>query len=262
MMNETHGENSLQSGSSQPGFDINCDLGEGMGNDEAILPFITSANIACGAHAGDEETMRKTMKLAMQHGVKIGAHPSFPDRDHFGRTEMKTTPEEVYQLVSGQLLLFKRIADPVGARVRHVKPHGALYNMAARQSALAKAIAKAVKDFDASLVVFGLSGSASVSEARALGLQAWSEVFADRTYQDNGALTPRSQANALIEEEAQSIQQVLQMVKEKTVRTVSGKTIPLAADTICLHGDGRNAVAFAKKIMRTLQQQNLVFKAL
>lgn len=240
--------------------DINCDMGEGMGNDEAIMPFITSANIACGYHAGDEETARTTMLLAKKHGVNIGAHPSFFDRENFGRTEMKTTPSEVYQLVTDQLFLFKKIAVAAGCVLHHLKPHGALYNMAAKDASLAKAIAQAVKDFDAKLILFGLSGSVSVSEAKALGLKTWNEVFADRTYQDNGSLTPRSQANALIEDEEQSIQQVLRMVREKTVRTVSGKTIPIAAETICIHGDGKNAVAFAKKIYHTLTQQNLVAK--
>lgn len=243
-------------------IDINCDMGEGIGNDAAIMPFITSANIACGYHAGDEETARTTIDLAKQYNVNIGVHPSFFDRENFGRTEMKTTPEEVYRLVTEQLFLFKKFADAADAVVHHIKPHGALYNMAARDAALAKAIAQAVKDFDENLVLFGLSGSVSISEAKALGLKTWSEVFADRTYQDNGSLTPRSQPNALLEDEEQSIQQVLQMVKAKTVTTLSGKTIPIEADTICIHGDGKNAVAFAKKIYHTLQKQNLVAKVI
>ena len=233
--------------------DINCDMGEGMGNDEAIMPFITSANIACGYHAGDEETARTTMLLAKKHGVNIGAHPSFFDRENFGRTELKTTPPEVYQLVTEQLFLFRKIAAAAGCVLHHVKPHGALYNMAAKDASLAKAVAQAVKDFDETLVLFGLSGSVSVSEAKAIGLTTWNEVFADRTYQDNGSLTLRSQANALIEDEEQSIQQVLQMVREKTVRTVSGKTIPVAAETICIHGDGKQAVAFAKRLFNSLR---------
>jgi UPF0271 protein len=237
-------------------------MGEGIGNDAAIMPFITSANIACGYHAGDEETARTTIDLAKQYNVNIGVHPSFFDRENFGRTEMKTTPEEVYRLVTEQLFLFKKFADAADAVVHHIKPHGALYNMAARDAALAKAIAQAVKDFDENLVLFGLSGSVSISEAKALGLKTWSEVFADRTYQDNGSLTPRSQPNALLEDEEQSIQQVLQMVKAKTVTTLSGKTIPIEADTICIHGDGKNAVAFAKKIYHTLQKQNLVAKVI
>lgn len=234
-------------------IDINCDMGEGVGSDEAIMPFITSANIACGAHAGDEETIRTTILLAKQHGVNIGVHPSFPDRKNFGRTEMETTPQDVYNLVTEQLFLFQKIADAAAAVVHHVKPHGALYNMAARDAGLAKAIAQAVKDFNAALVLFGLSGSASVTAASLLGLNVWHEVFSDRTYQDNGSLTPRSGPNALIEDEAKAVAQVMQMVQKGTVTTVSGKEIPIAADTVCIHGDGPHAVQFAKRLSETLK---------
>ncbi|RYZ59438.1 MAG: LamB/YcsF family protein [Chitinophagaceae bacterium] len=233
-------------------IDINCDMGEGIGNDEAIMPFITSANIACGAHAGDAETARTTMLLAKQYGVNIGAHPSFWDPRNFGRTEIETTPQEVYNLIREQLVLFQKIAEAAGAELHHVKPHGALYNMAARDAALAKAIAQAVKDFDAELVLFGLSGSASVTEASVLGLKAWNEVFADRTYGDNGSLTPRSTTGALIEQEEKTVAQVMQMIERGSVTTLSGKVIPIAADTVCIHGDGKNAVAFAKRLFETL----------
>ena len=235
-------------------IDINCDMGEGIGNDEAIMPFITSANIACGYHAGDEETMRTTIYLGKQHGVNIGAHPSFFDRENFGRTEMKTSPAEVYQLITEQLFLFKKIADAADAVMHHVKPHGALYNMAARDSALAKAIAQAVKDFDKTLVLFGLSGSVSITEAKSFGLRTCSEVFADRTYQDNGSLTPRSQPNALIEEEEKAVAQVLQMVQIGTVTSVSGKGVPIVAETVCIHGDERNAVQFVRRLHGVLKR--------
>lgn len=235
-------------------IDINCDMGEGIGNDEAIMPFITSANIACGAHAGDEETIRATILLAKAHGVNIGAHPSFPDRRNFGRTEMVTTPQDVYNLVTEQLFFFRKIADMADATLHHVKPHGALYNMAARDAALAKAIAQAVKDFDATLVVFGLSGSASVIEAERLRLSAWNEVFADRTYQDNGTLTPRSVPGALIEEEEKAVAQVVQMTERGSVTTLSGKEIPIAADTVCIHGDGAYAVQFAEAIFKAVSK--------
>lgn len=238
-------------------IDINCDMGEGIGNDEEIIAFITSANIACGYHAGDEETVRTTIGLAKKHNVNIGVHPSFYDRKNFGRTEMATTPQEVYQLITEQLHLFKKIADNLDASIHHVKPHGALYNMAAREKALAEAIARAVKDFDEKLVLFGLSGSVSIGEAKKLGLKTWSEVFADRTYQDNGSLTPRSQPGAMIEDEERSVAQVLQITKEKTVTTVSGKTIPITAETVCIHGDGKNAVAFAKRLYSVLKPQAL-----
>lgn len=238
-------------------IDINCDTGEGIGNDEAIMPFVTSANIACGYHAGNEETMRRTISLAKKHGVSVGAHPSFFDKENFGRTEMKTSPPEVYDLITKQLALFKKIAADADVLVHHVKPHGALYNMAARIAALAQAVAQAVKDFDANLTLFGLSGSVSITEAKVLGLKTRSEVFADRTYQDNGSLTPRSQQGALIEDEDKAVVQVLKMVQKGTVTSVSGKEVPIVAETVCVHGDGKNAVTFAKKIHQALQKQNL-----
>jgi UPF0271 protein len=216
------------------------------------MPFITSANIACGFHAGDAETMQATIALAQKHNVNIGAHPSFYDRENFGRTEMKTTPGEVYQLITEQLFLFKKMADAAEAIIHHVKPHGALYNMAARDAALAKAVAQAVKDFDETLVLFGLSGSVSITEAKAVGLKTWSEVFADRTYQDNASLTPRSQPNALIEDEAKAVAQVLQMVNAGTVTSVSGKEVPIVAETVCIHGDGKHAVQFAEQLYNVL----------
>ncbi len=237
-------------------IDINCDMGEGIGNDEALMPFITSANIACGYHAGDEATMRQTILLAKKQGVKVGAHPSFLDRKNFGRTEMPCTPEEVYRLVQEQISILKKIADECGAVLHHVKPHGALYNQSARDPQLAKAIAQAVKDLDGRLVLFGLSGSHSISEARALGLSTMSEVFADRTYQDDGSLTPRSQPNALIEDADEAVRQVLQMVNEGTVTTVSGERISILAETICIHGDGKHAVAFAKHLHRALSEHD------
>jgi UPF0271 protein len=235
-------------------IDINCDMGEGIGNDATIMPFITSANIACGFHAGDEETIRTTILLAQQHGVNIGAHPSFFDRVNFGRTEMATSPQEVYRLITEQLFLFKKIADANGAETHHVKPHGALYNMAARDAALANAVAQAVKDFDEKLILFGLSGSHSITEANAVGLKTWSEVFADRTYGANGSLTPRSQPGALIEDDEKAIAQVLQMVQKGTVTALSGEEISIAAETVCIHGDGRKAVQFAKALYYTIKK--------
>jgi UPF0271 protein len=241
-------------------IDINCDMGEGIGNDEAIMPFITSANIACGYHAGDEAIMRATILLAKRHGVNVGAHPSFLDRENFGRTDLVCTPEEVYHLVQTQLFLFEKIAGECEVVFHHVKPHGALYNQSAKNDITAKAIATAVKDFNKNLILFGLSGSTSIAEAQAVGLQTWSEVFADRTYQDDGSLTPRSYNNALIEEKEKAIQQVLKMVQNKTVVTSSGKEVFIVAETICLHGDGKQVVEFAKNIYHTLQQHHFVSK--
>ncbi len=243
--------------------DLNCDMGEGIGNDEAIMPFITSANIACGNHAGDETTMRTTVMMAKNAGVAIGAHPSFLDRENFGRTEIKDIrPQQVYELVTAQLNILHKIVTDCNAHLHHVKPHGALYNMAVRDAALSLAIAHAVYDFDKSLVLFGLSGSYSISEAKAMGIKTASEVFADRTYQDDGSLTPRTKPNALIEDEEQSLKQVIQMIKKGTVTSASGKEVPIVAETICLHGDGKNAASFASAINKKLKAENIDIKAM
>lgn len=242
-------------------IDLNCDMGEGIGTptsvtqsgkDELIMPYVTSANIACGYHAGDEATMKQTVLLAKKYNVNIGAHPSFFDRKNFGRTEMKIAANEIYELVTKQTTLLRKIAAENDAQLHHVKPHGALYNMAAKDKVLAKAIAAAVKAVDENLILFGLSNSFLISEAKAIGLQTKSEVFADRTYQDDGSLTPRSLSNALIQNTNDAIQQVLMMIKEGKVKTVSGKEIPIVAETICIHGDGEHAVEFAKVIFQTL----------
>lgn len=238
------------------GVDINCDLGEGAGNDEYIMPFISSANIACGWHAGDAATMKQTIDLCMKHQVAIGAHPSFYDRENFGRTEMELPVQGVYELVTKQLVVLHEIAVSLGAAMQHVKPHGALYIMSAKEALLARVIAGAVKDFDSHLVLFGLSGSHSITEAKKLGLKTASEVFADRTYQDDGSLTPRSESNALINETEKAVTQVLQMIQQGTVTTVSGKTVPILAETICIHGDNKHAVEFAKAIHELLKKEN------
>jgi len=243
--------------------DLNCDMGEGIGNDAALMPFITSANIACGYHAGDESTMRSTIMMAKNAGVVVGAHPSFFDRENFGRTEIKDIrPQQVYELVSAQIKILHKIADDCNTHLHHVKPHGALYNMAARDAALSMAIAHAVYDFDKTLILFGLSGSYLISEAKTMGLKTASEVFADRTYQDDGSLTPRSKSNALIEDEEQSISQVIQMVKKGTVTSTSGKEVPIVEETICLHGDGKRAAAFANAINKKLKADNITIKAI
>lgn len=242
-------------------IDLNCDLGEGLTTDEQIIPLISSANIACSYHAGDVDTMKRTIELCLQHNVAIGAHPSWPDKDNFGRTEMQKTAEDIYEIVTAQLFIIAQIAKELGAIVHHVKPHGALYNQSAKDRTIAAAIAKAVYDFDSSLIVFGLSGSFSLTEATAICLQTAHEVFADRTYQDDGSLTPRNQPNALITDEQTSLQQILQMINSNTVNSVTGKIITLKADTICIHGDGSNAVAFAKTISSALKQAHIDIKA-
>lgn len=231
-------------------------MGEGIGNDEAIMPFITSANISCGFHAGNGDTIRHTMLLAVRHNVLVGAHPSFRDKENFGRKEMHLGHDKLYAIVLEQLIKLDLIAKEKGAKLHHVKPHGALYNMAVRDREIATTIVLAVKDFNEDLVFYGLSNSLLISEAKELGLKTANEVFADRTYQDNGTLTPRSQPNALIEDEEQCIRQVLEIVKQGTVTTTSGKIIPIIADTVCIHGDGKHAVSFAKKIHEALKQTN------
>lgn len=237
-------------------------MGEGIENDEALMPFITSANIACGYHAGDETTMRSTVMMAKKAHVAIGAHPSFLDRENFGRTEIKDiTPQQVYDLVIAQLTSIHKIVIECSAHLHHVKPHGALYNMAAKDPALSMAIAHAIYDFDKTHVLFGLSGSYLISEAKAMGIKTASEVFADRTYQDDGNLTPRTKLNALIEDEEQAIGQVIQMIKKGTVTATSGKEVPILAETICLHGDGKNAVAFASAINKRLMAENITIKS-
>jgi len=245
-----------------PTIDINCDMGEGIGNDDAIMPFISSANIACGFHAGDEVVMRKTVESAIENNVAIGAHPSFFDKNNFGRTEMNLSGDQIYDLVLLQLRTIDKIISEKDARLHHVKPHGALYNMSARSPAIAHAIAQAVKDFNDNLILFGLSGSISISAAEEIGLKTASEVFADRTYQDDGSLTSRSQQGALVEDEATLLQHLLQMIQEKTVTTVSGKKIPIVADTVCIHGDGKHAVQFVKTINEQLKLKGIEIKSL
>ena len=243
-------------------IDINCDMGEGIGNDDAIMPFISSANIACGFHAGDEGTMRRTVESAIKNNVAIGAHPSFFDKRNFGRTEMNLASDEIYDLVLLQLRTIDKIINEKNVKLHHVKPHGALYNMSAKNSHIAQAIAQAVKDFDEHLILFGLSGSVSISVAQELGLKTASEVFADRTYQDDGTLTLRSEAGALVEDEGNLLLQLLQMILEKTVTTVTGKRIPIVADTVCIHGDGKHAVQFAKTINEQLRLKGIEIKSL
>jgi len=252
-----------------PVIDINCDMGEGIGNpaspsgrDEMIMPFISSANIACGYHAGNETIIEQTIELARKNNVAIGAHPSFFDKENFGRTEMHLATDKIYDLIILQLRLIEKIAKHQHAKLHHVKPHGALYNMSAKDPTIASAIANAVKDFDEDLILFGLSGSHSIKEAALVNLKTASEVFADRTYQDDGSLTPRSKPNALIEDTAKSVIQVLQMIKEGMVTSVNGNKISISADTVCIHGDGKNAVEFAKAIYDDLKQNNIDIKAI
>jgi UPF0271 protein len=237
-------------------IDLNCDLGEGCAHDAELMPFIASANIACGAHAGDEATMRATVALAQRHGVAIGAHPGFEDREHFGRRELALAPEEVRALVTRQIAALRALAP-----LRHVKAHGALYNLAARDANVATAIAQAVAACDPGLRLFALAGSMQARVAAAHGLRVAHEVFADRTYRRDGSLTPRSQPDALIHDAEAAAAQVLRMVREGVVRATDGTDVPIRADTVCVHGDGPRAVEFARRLRAALGEAGVEIKS-
>ncbi|MBS0663808.1 MAG: LamB/YcsF family protein [Verrucomicrobia bacterium] len=237
-------------------IDLNCDLGEGAGRDAALMPLVTSANIACGGHAGDEISMRATVALAQRHGVAVGAHPGFNDRANFGRKEWKLSPAVIYQLVTEQVATLARFAP-----VRHVKPHGALYNLAARDPEVAGAIASAVAGAGG-LILYALAGSELVRAGRRQGVRVAEEVFADRTYRSDGSLTPRHEPNALITDEAVAVAQVLRMVREGTVQATDGTEVPIVADTVCVHGDGVQAVEFARRLREELAAAGVTVRAL
>ncbi|AMR76560.1 5-oxoprolinase subunit PxpA [Cupriavidus nantongensis] len=242
-------------------IDLNADLGEGCGNDEALLALISSANIACGWHAGDAATMVQTVKWALAHGVAIGAHPSYPDRENFGRTEMQRDPEHVYADVLYQIGALAAIVRAQGGVLHHVKPHGALYNQAVRDPALARAIVRAVRDFDADLVFFGLAGSQMIDVAKEAGLRVRQEVFADRGYNPDGTLVKRGTPGALHEDEEVALDQTLTMVRERRVRAIDGSWVPIQAETVCLHGDGAHALAFARRIRERLGAEGIAIRA-
>jgi len=229
-------------------IDFNCDLGEGCGDDAAIIPLITSASIACGGHAGDEATMRTTLRLCREHGVAAGAHPGYPDREHFGRRELAMAPEQVRTFVHEQVARLAEVAADEGVRLSHVKPHGALYNAAARDRAVAQAVAAAVAALDPALVLFGLSGSQLTAAGEAAGLQVAHEVFAERRYEADGSLTPRHREDATIDDLDEAIAQVRGFVRDGSVPARTGERIALRADTLCLHGDRPDAARFAKAI--------------
>lgn len=245
----------------QPTIDVNADVGEGMLTDAALIPLISSANIACGYHAGDAETIATTIELCKQHGVAIGAHPGFADKVNFGRTEMEFPTTEIwYELMTNQLNIMQEACTKADANMKHVKPHGALYNMSARLPEIANIIAQAVFDFNPSLLLYGLAGSHSITAAKAIGLKTVDEFFADRTYQPDGSLTPRTQANALITDDNVALQQALQIAQHGKVIAVDGSEIyPAAGESrsICLHGDGAHAISFAQHIVHTFQQQGI-----
>ena len=239
-------------------IDLNSDLGESfgpwpMGQDAALMDSISSANVACGFHAGDPGTMRATIALAREKGVAIGAHPGFPDLVGFGRREMKATAAEVYDLVLYQVSALAGMASAQGVRLQHVKAHGALYNMACRDRALADAIAHAVAAFDGSLILFGLPDSELLHAGEAAGLRVAAEVFADRAYDPDGSLTSRAKAGSVIHDTQRVVDRAIKMVRDSKVVAVDGSTIALQADTICLHGDTPGAADHARAVRKGLE---------
>ena len=241
--------------------DLNADLGEGAASEAALLRLVSSANIACGFHAGDPVSMSASIRAAQAGGVAVGAHPSLSDRENFGRKEQTVSPEEIFALLVYQLGAFQAVASSLGVKPNHVKPHGALYNMAARDPILAEAVVRAVSAVDSSLVLFAPGGSALARAGEGLGLRVAREFFADRNYQADGSLVPRSQANALIHDAEEATERVLRMVREGAVRAIDGSDIPIEAETICLHGDTPAAVEFAQKLRATLKAAGIAIAA-
>ncbi|KFL37390.1 5-oxoprolinase subunit PxpA [Arenimonas donghaensis] len=241
-------------------LDFNADVGEGD-DDAGVLPWVSSASIACGFHAGNPETMRDTVALCLRHGVAIGAHPAFDDRAGFGRREQSATPDQVHALVTCQVRALAAIAHAAGARLSHVKPHGALYNQAARDPALADAVAAAVRDTDPGLRLFGLAGSALVEAGARLGLAVAHEVFAERRYLADGRLAPRGTDGAVIDTLDEALAQVRQCLQTGSVTALGGERVPLQADTLCLHGDRPDAAAFARGLRQALERLGLQVRA-
>jgi 5-oxoprolinase (ATP-hydrolysing) subunit A len=233
-------------------IDLNCDLGEGCGNDAAIMPWISSANIACGGHAGDDASMRETLRLCRQFGIRAGAHPGHADPGHFGRRELDLPHAEVARSLEAQLQRLAAVAREEAVDLIHVKPHGALYNQAARDRGLAETIANAVARFDARLILVGLAGSELPRAGERAGLQVAHEAFADRRYMGNGQLVARGTEGALITDLAAAVEQAVSIVRQGTVTTLAGEALRLRADTICLHGDGAHAIEFAKALHEAL----------
>jgi 5-oxoprolinase (ATP-hydrolysing) subunit A len=233
-------------------IDLNADLGESIGDDEGIIPSVSSANIACGFHAGNPAIMRTTVQLAKHHGVAVGAHPSFRDVEGFGRREMQLEAAELEALVAYQIRALAEIASDEGLRLNHVKPHGALYNMAARDAGMADAVAQAVRTVDASLVLFGLSGSELIAAGERAGLRVASEVFADRGYHPDGSLAPRGTPGAVLTDMAEVARRAVGMATRQAVTAGDGTSVPVRADTICIHGDTPAAAALARAVRQAL----------
>lgn len=238
-------------------INLNCDLGEGAGADEIIIPHINSANIACGFHAGDAMMMAKTLELCKAGSTGAGAHPGYPDKENFGRTKMNLSPEEVYDITLYQLGALGAIADAKGIKLEHVKAHGAMYNAAAKDRALADSIANAVYDYDKNLILLALSGSEMIKAAKAVGLRYASEVFADRAYEADGTLRARGLDGAMIEDENEAVSRVIRMAKLGKVKAFIGEDIDIEAHSVCVHGDGPKAIEFVKKLNATFKENGI-----
>jgi 5-oxoprolinase (ATP-hydrolysing) subunit A len=241
--------------------DLNADLGEGAGHDDELLGLVTSANIACGFHAGDAETIRRSIETARDRQVAVGAHPSFFDRENFGRKELSMSSEQISDAVAYQLGVFAAIAEAVGMRPNHVKPHGALYNMAARDDKIAEAVVGAIATTDPALILFAPEGSALARAAEKERLKMAREVFADRNYLSDGSLVPRSRADALLHDPEEAGRRVLRMLREGKVRSVDGIDVEVLAETICLHGDNPEAVEFARTLRARLEEEGVEIRA-
>lgn len=243
-------------------IDLNCDMGEGAGEDEGIVPLVSSINVACGFHAGDPATIRATIRLAARHGVAVGAHPSYPDRAGFGRAPMARPPEEVRDDVVYQVAAVRAFCAAEGVPLVHVKPHGALYNTAAQDPALAAAICEAVRQVDPGLVVVCLAGSPMAGVVRSLGMRCAEEAFADRGYTPEGTLVPRGRPGALVEDPGAVAERVAAMARDRRVTSVAGTPVTVAADTICLHGDTPGAARLAAAIRARLTREGIEVRAL
>jgi UPF0271 protein len=241
--------------------DINADLGEGAGHDEELFELISSANIATGFHAGDSDTMHTAVSAAKKHGVAVGAHPSFFDRENFGRKELKISNPEVLDAVVYQLGVFEAIASAVDVQPNHVKPHGALYNMAVRDQELADAIARAIESVDPKLILFAPDNTELARGGEAHGLQIAREIFADRNYLNDGWLVPRTRPDALLRDPNKAAERVLRMLREGKVRSVEGRDVDVRGETICIHGDTPGAVEFARKLRSQLEHEGVTISA-
>lgn len=245
-------------------IDLNCDMGEWLtgkpGNDALIMPYISSANISCGMHAGDPLAIEKTICLALQHGVAVGAHPGYPDPEGFGRRAMDLASDQLRALLLYQIGALKGMTESLGGRLQHVKPHGALYNAAASDYKVAKLVALTIRDMDPSLVLFGLSGSAMEHAAAEAGIAFASEVFADRAYQDNGQLVPRSVPGAVLHDPDEMVSRVVRMVSDGLVLSASGREVPVDPGTICIHGDNPSAPAFVKQLYERLKAADILVR--